>query len=124
MARYVLVRFGNDAEAERFVTAVRERTVTFPYIAQPGAEGAYYDYIASGEVYGMFQSPTKFCECTTKSDKSGRSKNYGWWCCLVCRKPKKGNIQHPYNMINPESNKDTQKRIYVGITEPYPKGAV
>ena len=67
----------------------------------------------------MFAAPTKFCECVPRTDKSARSKNYGWWVCLQCKKPKKGNMQHPHNLLGKNELGKHKPELYIGVTEPW-----
>jgi hypothetical protein len=79
MAKYVLLAFNNDKQADefaqRFTDDVAER-------AQFERTGIY------AYVRGMFRMPTKFCSCVgIKKRGFVRGKKYGWWVCSMCGKP-------------------------------------
>lgn len=81
MAKYVLLAFDSDAEADefaqRFTDDVEERSQAIrvkPYAM----------------VRGVWKKPTKFCDCTSGNIKQRgwtRGKKFGWYVCDYCRKP-------------------------------------
>jgi hypothetical protein len=76
VARFVLLEFPDDTEAEDFVGVVLS-----------GKPGSSWKVM---KVWGIFQKPTKFCECIAgKKTASGftRGVKYGWWVCARCKKP-------------------------------------
>lgn len=103
MAKYILLSFEDDADADAFVNAM-----------EPGHDGGALlgdkprviflrDEIQDGQIYGGFEKevfvrgvykrPTKYCDCTySRNGKDGftRGKKYGWWVHSRCGKPKKG----------------------------------
>lgn len=99
MAKYVLVEFANNDEAEAFAST----------IADAGEA-------SSLTVRAIFQKPTQYCECPP-SDKSVRGKKYGWWVHKVCGKPKRGQWQHPRNLLDPQDLKPKERTIYLGVVE-------
>jgi hypothetical protein len=120
MARYVLLRIEDNDAAESFVKSIRQQDVFFSQSNEDGTGS--YGYLKA-TVLGLFGAPTLFCECDDKSDVSARSKKFGWWVHRKCGKPKKGNMQHPYNLLEPDRPKAIQERrdLYIGVTEPRPK---
>jgi hypothetical protein len=80
MAKYVLLQFDHDEEADefcqRFTEDVEER-------AKYQRVGIY------AYVRGVFKKPTKFCECIGDMKKRAftRGRKYGWWVCTKCGKP-------------------------------------
>lgn len=75
MAKYVLLAFDSDTEANEFVEAVQDRTSREEFT-----------------VRGVWKKPTKFCECTSGNIKQRgwtRGKKFGWWVCDRCHKPSK-----------------------------------
>lgn len=80
MAVYVLLAFNDDAQAKTFV----EDILTYPNdaILTPAQEN---DVRATVE--GVYQKPTKYCECDRHAKGFTRGKNYGWWVCAQCGKP-------------------------------------
>jgi hypothetical protein len=73
MAKYVLVQFDSDVEADDFVQAVRDK-VTWEK--------------GEGQVRAVYKKPTVFCECTAVKRRGfTRGKKFGWYVCTQCHKP-------------------------------------
>lgn len=92
MARYVLVAFDDDKVANEFVQAV-ERPGGFFFL---GTDGHFRTVNVSDEpgkafVRGVWQKPTKFCDCQPSGRKQERGytrgKKYSWWVHKDCGKP-------------------------------------
>jgi len=117
MARYVLLSFDDNAEAERFIEAVKQRDVFFS-AANPNGEGGSYGYF-SDNVFtrAVWGKPVKFCECTNPGDNSVLGAKFGWWVHRPCGRPKKGQWQHPKNLIEPLTH-PRERSAYLGIEEP------
>jgi hypothetical protein len=76
MARFILLEFANDTEAEDFAGAVLSTKLESSWKTM--------------KLWGIFQKPTKFCECVGgRKTASGytRGIKYGWWVCAKCKKP-------------------------------------
>lgn len=87
MAKYVLLAFNDDLDADNFVACmtVYEGTDWLNDVMKA---------IGRGWIRGVWKKPTKFCECTENAStlrKRGwtRGKKYGWWVCSICHKPSK-----------------------------------
>jgi hypothetical protein len=81
MAKYVLLAFDDDAEADQFVEDIQGEAVL---AWTPDRQG----HTVHAQVRGIYKKPTKFCQCGSKTKAYGRSRKYGWWCCADCGKPK------------------------------------
>lgn len=76
MARYVVLSFDDNEDAEIFIDHIREA-------------------VESAEVLGLFAQPTQFCPASGSGGCSkgkrvrgwSRGKKYGWWVCSGCHKP-------------------------------------
>jgi hypothetical protein len=133
MARYILLRIEDNTDAEKFVEALKAPGGVWFYEPNPdanshtvseGMEDVYRMRPLAPEqvqVRGLFAAPTKFCDCPDKSDTSARSANFGWWVHLKCKKPKKGNMQHPYNLLGRNELGKHKPELYIGVTEPWTK---
>jgi hypothetical protein len=116
MARFVVVEIQDNDEADEFIEAIKRGDVFFGYKKGPDAEHILssddtYAY-KSGEgwkVPQVYAVPSLFCECST-TYKEGRSSKYGWWVCTKCSRPRKGSMQHPFNLL--ERNVDPLHRVY------------
>src|SRR2546423_1462288 len=86
MAKYVLVEFDDDAEADKLVEFIGDGIV----IPAP-QEGGAWQYLKP-RIRAVFKKPTKFCDCSMgKNAKSfTRGKKYGWWVHAACGKPTRG----------------------------------
>jgi len=78
MARYVLLEFQDDNTAEKFMDKIAL------------AKGKF-------RVVGLFVKPRRWCVCTPASgyhkNQIVRGVKYGWWVCIVCKRPRKGGHQ-------------------------------
>lgn len=88
MAKYVLLAFDDDKEADLFVESngkLNETVEAYPY-----------------QVHAVFKKPTKFCECT-KEQRRGKvgvtGAKFGWFVCGNCHKPAKGGGQTIPNLL-------------------------
>jgi hypothetical protein len=120
MARYILLRIEDNGEADSLVEAIGKGHV---FAGTDHSETGYrvWQIASRVEVRGLFAAPTKFCDCSDKSDTSARSANFGWWVHLKCKKPKKGNMQHPYNLFGRNELGKNKPELYIGVTEPWTK---
>lgn len=109
MARFVMVQFDDNDEADNFVKSVGENVVA-----------------GNPEVKAVWAMPTMLCEChppwllPNRKDKYQsycdpvRSKTYGWLVCPKCAKPHPYQVQHPKNLL--DGDKPTSERIwYLGF---------
>jgi hypothetical protein len=87
MAKYVLLAFDNDAEADKFVDiVVQDREVIAWSVGQDVTEAVPLP----ATVRAVYKKPTQFCHCVRgKRDGFTRGKKYGWWVCDKCHKPTK-----------------------------------
>lgn len=88
MARYVVLAFDNDDEADAFVSVCNETGIVGVFAHEMGRHVRHFAPI----VRAVFQKPTKFCDCmstgkNTKARGFTRGKKYGWWVCSICKKP-------------------------------------
>lgn len=95
MARYVVLSFEDDNEAEEFVKDAMQLDdhPTFSMAVTAIDPGGNYEKAFDFKVEAMMQKPTKFCGtpggCREGKRVVGfqRGKNHGWWICSVCGKP-------------------------------------
>lgn len=119
MARYVLLEFGDNDEANNFVGMLNGgdfdvRSAKGPAEASP-ADGSI-------RVLGVYFKPTLFCECPNPGDRSARGEKWGLWIHKDCGKPKRGNVQHPRNLIYTETEWQAmtpheKTNMYLGVRE-------
>lgn len=89
MARYVVLYFEDNEDAEQFSTYV-------------------------GEVTALVPAPTLFCQgCKGGKTQTGwfKGPKYGWWVCAKCGKPSRGWAQNYRAVISSAKNllDDVQK---------------
>jgi hypothetical protein len=105
MARYVVVEFDDNGEAQNFVDMI-------------GLNGA------TMRIAAMYMKPTQFCACTDYSGKSRRGEKWGLYVHEKCGKPAMGVWQHPKNLINTDNprplanGKTLGRSLYWGSIEP------
>src|SRR3954469_2637252 len=84
MARFVLLQFDDDQEAEDFV---KEGALRYTTKWGDPSDTVPFDY----KVWGVYQKPTRFCDCDGSGKKTmigfTRGKKYGWWIHAKCMKP-------------------------------------
>jgi hypothetical protein len=100
MARYVLLEFDDDNDAEAFAEMVKH-----------GAPEA------TMRAVGMYKKPTMFCECPNPGDKSVLGKKYNWWVHKDCGRPKAGHWQNPRNLLKPDERIATRQQM-ISLIEP------
>jgi hypothetical protein len=91
MAKYVLLEFDNDAQADALcarIDAAEESGKSF-------------------RVVGEFKKPTSFCQCGPLTEReqveqTTRGSKFGWNTHIVCRKPRSG-PQSPQNLRDPRA---------------------
>lgn len=89
MARYVLLSFSSNADAEYFVRANAKVVETCPF-----------------EVTAVYGKPTQHCDPSDghRGKRSGnrrvvgytRGKKFGWWVCTACGKPERPILSNPW----------------------------
>lgn len=82
MARYVLLAFESNVEAETFVNAVPIEGGVF-FI---GSDGHFNNVtVEKTRVRGLWAKPTKMCECpNTVLRNFVRGPKFGWYSCAKC----------------------------------------
>jgi len=83
MAKYVLVAFDDDKDADKFVEFVHNVSSVIIGFAGDKEE-------LDAAVRGVWKKPTKFCECTGGRAGFTRGRKYGWWVCATCKRPTEG----------------------------------
>lgn len=94
MARYVVVEFNDNQDAERFIQTLNENNADERKNRRP----------FSRRVVGVFIKPGKTCGCTDAhrsnyGDKNfgfaniARGEKFGWWVCTRCNRPRKAGHQ-------------------------------
>src|SRR6478609_2303574 len=108
MARYVVVEFPDNAEAESFVRQVMEqnrfaRQDRLPFLSR---------------IVGVFVKPGKTCECGDRNkanygDKNwhhatiARGEKFGWWVCSRCNRPRAAGHQLVNQIVASETYEGT-----------------
>lgn len=89
MARYVLLEFADNAEANAFVLKQMDKTIAG----------------AARRIVGYFAKPEKFCQCpipdTKLTTETVLGARYGWRVHARCRRPRKAIGQSPRNLLDP-----------------------
>jgi hypothetical protein len=106
MAKYVLLSFDNDGDADNFVDQFQQGRVMIP-VPHRKLEGQY-SVVSNGSlegqadidgkhhhnfVRGVYKKPTIFHDSSCKAGKNTgftRGKKYGWMVCAACGKPTQG----------------------------------
>jgi len=82
MAKYVLLEFGDDEEAERFMEEMKAGLIGV--LQDMNITKAFQPLLRA-----VYKKPTKFCECIGDMKSRGftRGRKYGWWVCTKCGRP-------------------------------------
>jgi len=110
--RFVVVEIPDNDEADNFVRALEAGQVVVSYQVRNEEDGSTsFGYRPIGEVKApqVYAVPTMFCECAINYSQA-RSKKYGWYVCVKCSKPRKGSMQHPFNLR--ELDVAIKERVY------------
>jgi hypothetical protein len=97
LARLVVLKFEDDDDAEEFEGAAG------------GSALVIGDLYNSFSVEGMFQAPTKLCDCADRSDGWRHSDKHGWWLHHGCGRPSVGWAENLRAVIR--SGKDLTERV-------------
>lgn len=114
--RYVVLLFDDDNQAGEFVQAVG-RPGGFFYLKGDGHfDTANNDEDASQvRVQGVYQRPTKFCDCPPEADpKVVKTKVHHWAVHTKCKKPLRNSFQHPKNLHGIDLNNPVHVRFGSG----------
>lgn len=134
MARFVMLRFEDNKDADAFVESIKGKTVFHSvtddasrFDVENGFEAGFKYVMTSAEATAMWADPTKLCEChppwvlpNAKNPAQGlqcqpvRSVNYGWLVCSQCKKPHHFQTQHPKNLLVPDETYSNRK-YYLGF---------
>lgn len=120
MAKYVLVEFDEDKDAEGFMKSLERGSVFVEYEHNGPVEDARgYGYIPrdKARTKALFQKPTKFCECKRPSEKQPIGKKYGIRVCTKCMYPIRRQWQHPRDLLLPEGVNPKDRTLYLGVME-------
>lgn len=117
MAKYVLVEFDDDKDAEFFMKSLAVGSVFIEY--GDDSIGGEYGYVDKDKARtkAFFQKPTKFCQCKRPSDRQPLGKKYGIRVCTYCRFPIRRQWQHPRNLMLPEDFNPKYRTLYLGVVE-------
>lgn len=78
MARYVLVAFDDNEDAEQFLLNFEASSENYGY---------------KGTIRSVYAKPTIYCDCSVQGKRGEggftRGKKYGWWVHSSCGKPTK-----------------------------------
>lgn len=87
MARYVVIEFAKNADADDFIERIHQQT----------QEGILM------RIAGVFVKPSKYCQCPDwerinygdKNEKHGvgYGSKFGWWVCTYCNRPRRAGHQ-------------------------------
>lgn len=108
MARYVLVSFEKDDEAETFTKWIRKDA------DGPQVVPSFWN----AQLEGVFQQPTKFCECTPEERRGtvgARGAKYGWFVCGKCKRPPKNGNQMIFNLLENDGRPVWQRVIMLNV---------
>lgn len=116
MARYIVVEFDRNEDAERFLKVMKKTTKKYDWMVR---------------VVGVFVKPGRTCECPDamysnyrdpkKLKHQGRGiqmgEKFGWWVCSFCNKPRAGGHQLRNQLSMSETYEGTTRSDYeFGVT--------
>ena len=109
--RFVVVEIPDNEEADNFARAIEGGEVIVPHLVNGTADHVEVAYkpLLGAKVPQVYAVPTMFCECGINYSQA-RSKKYGWYVCVKCSKPRKGSVQHPFNLR--ELDVAIKERVY------------
>ena len=110
MAKYVLLEFDDDNEADEFVRVV------------PGLYHIDAHSLQSFKIVGEFKKPTSFCQCTPEQKRGvfgARGSKFGWFVCGRCKKPVEGGNQVIYNLLENDGRPTWKREINLQVLARY-----
>lgn len=96
MPRYLLVEVDDNATADRLRAQIDNAGKPF-------------------RVIGMFSKATKLCDCVERSKTVVKGSKFGWWLCPECRKPKPGDGQTLFNMLDDPETPTIYRNLWIGV---------
>lgn len=109
--KYVVLEFDSDDEADSFSEALN----AVGYVLSASEKSSMWKVYP--RVKGIFRKPSQFCECAKPGEKSVRGAKWGWWIHRDCGKPKRGQWQHPRNLLDPIDLPARERAMYLGVVE-------
>jgi hypothetical protein len=109
MAKYVLLQFDKDEDADAFVNILVQDEVSNPTKVTIRALGVY-------------KKPTQFCACPDRLDPNAKSvvgKKFGWYVHAACGKPRANGWHGPKNLLRPDEHHG-RRRLNLMVVEPQP----
>jgi hypothetical protein len=76
VAKYVLLQFDDDKDADAFVGETQQEGLLV---------GTRWPRVL---VRAVYKKPTQFCKCTSEKPGYSRGKKFGWWVHAACGKPR------------------------------------
>jgi hypothetical protein len=99
MARLIVLRFEDDDDADLFTRST--------VLMDSKGDGSLLQVFPTVE--GMFQAPTKLCDCADRGDGWRHSDKHGWWLHHGCGRPSTGWAENLRAVIR--SGKDLTERV-------------
>jgi 23S rRNA C2498 (ribose-2'-O)-methylase RlmM len=99
VAKYVLIEFDNDQDADKLIGAID--------IWSSRLSEMLHEELEEPKVIAEFKKPTQFCE-HTHNDRLRQRKGmetgqrFGWLVCGICKKPTRGGGQIIFNLLEAE----------------------
>lgn len=107
MARYIVVEFTDNADAEAFVERINWNN----------QENRKLGESFTRRIVGIFVKPGRTCECSGRHKGNfgakdwpfgiARGAKFGWWVCTNCSKPREGGHQ----LVNQLNLSDTYEGV-------------
>ena len=102
MAKYLVVQFDNDAEADAFAATIQATEGTIA-------------------IAGIFKKPTQFCDCSGEL-KFKRGEQWGWWIHPACGRARNGQWQSPRNLLDPPDILAKDRKSFMQFKDDHPVG--
>jgi hypothetical protein len=119
MARLVLIEIPDNADADAFISAIKNDAVLFAKETtvvegeDPGYEVSWHN-TEGFKVEAVWAKPTQFCECPDYNGVSAPTSKYRWMVHAKCAKPRAGAMQHPRDLTRPDT-KPQEIPYYLGF---------
>jgi hypothetical protein len=120
MARLILIEIPDNADADAFVSAVKNDAVLF---AKPAGttvvdgrevEELTWHNLENAKVEAVWAKPTQFCECDDYAGVSAPTSKFRWMVHAKCAKPRRGANQNPRDLTRPDA-KPGEVPYYIGF---------
>lgn len=128
MARYILLEFDDNGDADDFVASIQRGGAFYGAPAKEDMDDGTQVVRVGDIVYkdvdpnkirtkALFAKPTNFCQCQPRPENHVKGAKLGWYVCRKCAKAVAGVFQYPRNLLDPPDMPTRARELHLGVWE-------